>query len=109
MIPAASAAELSEIAGWDGFRSATFAASEFPVDVVRFDGSTSPPVVLSRARRAETLTALPATLRTRAREAFERAARVPARLALAHGRSLDLVGGPAVMGVVNVTPDSVSD
>jgi dihydropteroate synthase len=109
VIPAASAAELSEIAGWDGFRSATFAASEFPVDVVRFDGSTSPPVVLSRARRAESLTALPATLRTRAREAFERAARAPARLALAHGRSLDLAGGPAVMGVVNVTPDSFSD
>ncbi len=109
MIPAASSAELSEIAAWDGFRPATFAASEFPADVVRFDGSSSPPLVLSRARRAESVKALPATLRTRAREAFERAARAPARLSLAHGRSLDLAGGPAVMGVVNVTPDSFSD
>jgi len=109
IIPAASAEELAEIASWDRFRPATFAAAEFPVDVVRFEGSASPPVVLSRARRAESLKGLPATLRDRARAAFERAGRRPARLALAHGRSLDLAGGPVVMGVVNVTPDSFSD
>ena len=109
MIAASSAAELQEIASWDGFRPATFPASEFPVDVVRLEGSPSPPIVLSRARRAETLKALPAMLRSRAQEAFERAGRRPGRLALAHGGSLELEQGPLVMGVVNVTPDSFSD
>ncbi len=109
VIPAANAAELLEIASWDGFRPATFAASEFPVDVVRLEGSASPPVVLSRARRAESLKALPATLRGRAQEAFERAGRRIAKLALAHGGILDLDEPPAVMGIVNVTPDSFSD
>ena len=33
----------------------------------------------------------------------------PAALKLAHGRCLDFGQGPAVMGVVNVTPDSFSD
>jgi dihydropteroate synthase len=100
---------LLEVASWDGFRPATFAASEFPVDVVRLEGSSSPPLVVSRARRAETLKALPVTLRTRAQSAFERAGRRPARLRLAHGKSLDLSEPPAIMGVVNVTPDSFSD
>jgi dihydropteroate synthase len=109
VIPAASAAELAEIASWDGFRPATFPASEFPVDVMRIEGSNSPPVVLSRARRAESLKALPATLRGRAQEAFERADRRIAKLALAHGGILDLGEPPAVMGIVNVTPDSFSD
>jgi len=109
VIPAAGAAELLEIASWDGFRPATFAASEFPVDVVRLEGSASPPIVLSRARRAESLKALPATLRGRAQEAFERAGRRIAKLALAHGGILDLGEPPAVMGIVNVTPDSFSD
>ena len=109
LIPAANAAALAEIASWDGFRPATFAPSEFPADVLRLEGSSSPPIVLSRGRRAESLKALPATLRTRAQETFERAARAGGRLALAHGRSLDPAGGPAVMGVVNVTPDSFSD
>jgi dihydropteroate synthase len=31
------------------------------------------------------------------------------KLTLAHGRSLDLSAGPAVMGILNVTPDSFSD
>jgi dihydropteroate synthase len=109
VIPARSAAELSEIASWDGVRTATFPASEFPVDVVRFEGSSSPPVVLSRAKRAESLKALPGSLRSRAQEAFERAGRRPAMLSLAHGRSLDLSRPPVVMGVLNVTPDSFSD
>jgi dihydropteroate synthase len=109
VIPAANAAELLEIASWDGFRPATFAASEFPVDVVRLEGSFSTPVVLSRARRAESLKALPATLRGRAQEAFERAGRRIAKLVLAHGETLDLGEPPAVMGIVNVTPDSFSD
>ncbi len=100
---------LLEICSWDGFRPATFAASEFPVDVVRLEGSSSPPLVVSRARRAETLKALPATLRSRAQAAFDRSARKPARLRLAHGKSLDLTEAPAIMGVVNVTPDSFSD
>ncbi len=108
-IPAASAAELTEIASWDSFRPATFSPSQFPVDVVRFQGSSSPPVVLSRAWRGESLKALPATLRERAQAAFERAMRVPEALLLAHGRSLNLNAGAAVMGVVNVTPDSFSD
>lgn len=106
---AANAEALREIASWDGFRPATFAASEFPVDVLRFERSTSPPVVLSRARRAESLKALPVSLRERAQRAFERAERPIACLALARGGRLDVSGGPAVMGVVNVTPDSFSD
>jgi dihydropteroate synthase len=109
VFPAASAEILREIASWDGLRLATFAAADFPVDVVRFERSSSPPVVVARARRAETLKALPASLRERAREAFERAERPRRRLALAGGRELDLSHGPAVMGVVNVTPDSFSD
>jgi len=109
VIPAASAAELSEILSWDGIRAATPAASEFPVDVVRLEGSSSPPLALSRARRAESLKALPATLRSRAQEAFGRASRRPARLALAHGKSLDLEARPVLMGILNVTPDSFSD
>ena len=109
IVPAASAAELAEIASWDGLRPATFAASEFPVDVVRLEGSSSPPVVLSRAKRAESLKALPGTLRSRAQEAFDRAARRPEKLALGHGRGLDFSRGPAVMGILNVTPDSFSD
>lgn len=109
VIPVRSAAELSEICSWDGFRPATFPASEFPVDVVRIEGSSSPPIVLSRARRAESLKALPGSLRSRAAEAFERAGRRPEKLALGHGKSLDLTPGPAVMGILNVTPDSFSD
>ena len=106
---AANAEALREIASWDGFRAATFAASEFPVDVLRFERSTSPPVVLSRARRAESLKALPAGLRERAQRAFERSERPTPFLALARGGRLDLAAGPAVMGVLNVTPDSFSD
>ena len=109
VIPAADAETLREIAGWDGFRPATFAAADFPVDVVRFSGSSSPPVAVSRCRRAETLKALPASLRTRAEAAFTRAARKAPALALARGRTLDLSAGPVVMGVINVTPDSFSD
>ena len=109
VIPAPDAETLREICGWDSFRPATFAASDFPVDVVRFEGSSSPPVVLSRARRAESLKALPASLRNRAEEAFARAGRRPAALTLAHGRCLDFSRGPALMGILNVTPDSFSD
>lgn len=109
IIPAQDAETLREIASWDGLRLASFAASDFPVDMVRFEGSPSPPVIVSRARRAETLKAMPATLRHRAEAAFERAGRAPTALVLAHGRRLDLSEGPAVMGVLNVTPDSFSD
>jgi len=109
VIPASDGAALQEIASWDGFRPATLAAAEFPVDVVRLEGSSSPPLVVSRARRAESLKALPASLRARAQEAFDRAGRRPASLALARGGSLDLAGAPAVMGILNVTPDSFSD
>jgi len=109
VIPAADAETLREIVSWDGHRAATFAASDFPVDVLRFDGSSSPPVAVARARRAETLKAFPASLRTRAEAAFARAARRPAVLQLARGRRLDFSGDPAVMGVINVTPDSFSD
>ena len=63
VIAAADAEELKEICSWDGFRPATFAAAEFPVDVVRFEGSASRPVVLSRAKRAESVKALPASPR----------------------------------------------
>jgi len=109
VIPAADAEILREICAWDSFRPATFAASDFPVDVVRFEGSSSRPVVISRARRPETLKALPASLRTRAEEAFARAERRFSELRLARGRSLDLSAGPLLMGVLNVTPDSFSD
>ena len=109
VIPAGNAALLREIASWDGFRPATFAPSDFPVDVVRFDGSSSPPVVLSRARRAESLKALPASLRERASAAFAKAARSASSLRLAHGRSLSLEESPAVVAILNVTPDSFSD
>ncbi|MGH9364697.1 MAG: dihydropteroate synthase [Thermoanaerobaculia bacterium] len=109
VLAANSASELLEIASWDGFRPATLSASEFPVDVVRLEGSPSPPIVLSRSKRAESLKALPATLRHRAQSAFERVARDHGSLTLARGRSLDLSHGPAVMGVLNVTPDSFSD
>jgi dihydropteroate synthase len=109
VLPAADAGRLREIASWDRFRPASIAASEYPVDVVRLQGSSSPPLVLSRARRADSLRALPASLRERARAAFERAERPAPRLQLAGGRQLDLAGGPVVMGVVNVTPDSFSD
>ena len=113
VIPADNAALLREIASWDGFRPATFPPSDFPVDVVRFDGSSSPPVVLSRARRAESLKALPATLRERASATFAISARTPALLKLAHGRTLALASDegvlPLVVGIVNVTPDSFSD
>lgn len=109
VLPAADADALREICAWDGFRPATYPASDFPVDVVRFAGSSSPPVVVSRARRAETLKAMPASLRERAQAAFARAAARPGRLSLAHGRRLDLSAGPVIMGVVNVTPDSFSD
>ena len=106
---AANAETLREIASWDGFRPATFAVSEFPVDVVRFERSPSPPVVLSRTRRAETLKALPAGLRERALSAFARLERPADFLALPRGRRLELSTAPVVMGVVNVTPDSFSD
>ena len=109
VFPASSSESLREIAAWDGFRSATLPPSEFPVDVLRFEGSSSPPIVLSRARRAESLKALPASLRERALQAFARAERPRTFLSLARGRRLDLFSSPAVMGVVNVTPDSFSD
>ena len=106
---AATAETLREIGSWDGFRPATFSAAEFPVDVVRFERSASPPVVLSRARRAESLKALPAGLRERAVSAFARLEKAPAYLELPGGRRLDFSTPPIVMGVVNVTPDSFSD
>jgi dihydropteroate synthase len=109
VFPASTSALLREIASWDGVRLASFAEADFPVDVVRFDRSASPPVVLSRARRTATLTAFPASLRQRALEAFARAERRPTSLSLARGRKLDLTGSPVVMGVLNVTPDSFSD
>jgi dihydropteroate synthase len=109
IIPAADSSLLAEVCSWDHFRPATFPASDFPVDVVRFAGSSSRPVVVSRSRRAETLKAFPASLRERASAAFSQSALRPARLALAHRRSLDLADAPLVMGVVNVTPDSFSD
>jgi dihydropteroate synthase len=109
VFPASTSALLREIASWDGVRLATFAEADFPVDVVRFDRSASPPVVVSRARRAATLTAFPASLRERALQAFARAERPRTSLSLARGRKLDLTRAPVVMGVVNVTPDSFSD
>lgn len=109
VLPASDSETLREIASWDGFRPATFAAADFPVDVLRLAGSSSPPVVVSRSKRVETLKALPASLRSRADAAFDRAARRPRTLRLAHGRSLDLSAGPVLMGVINVTPDSFSD
>ena len=109
VIPASTQRELVEICSWDGFRPGTYAATEFPVDVVRFAGAQSRPVVLSRSKRSESLKALPATLRTRAQAAFERAAARPATLRMPRGRRLDLSSGLVVMGVLNVTPDSFSD
>src|SRR5512146_2768039 len=109
VIPAWTQAELVEICSWDGLRPGTIPAAEFPVDVVRFDGSPSRPLVLSRGKRAESLKALPASLRSRAQAAFEKAARRPQSIRLPRGRRLDLSGGPVVMGIVNVTPDSFSD
>ena len=109
IIPARSAAELVEILSWDGTRPATFSASEFPVDVVRLDGSASPPIAVARSRRAETLKAFPATLRQRAQAAFDRASRTGPKMPLGPGRSLDLSAPPIAMGVINVTPDSFSD
>jgi len=109
VIPASSQAELVEICAWDGFRPGTYPATEFPVDVVRFAGASGRPVILSRSKRTESLKALPATLRTRAQAAFERAAARPATLRLPRGRRLDLSRGTVVMGIVNVTPDSFSD
>jgi dihydropteroate synthase len=100
---------LREVGSWDGFRPAAIPVSDFPVDVVRFDGSASRPVVISRAKRAETLKAMPASLRARAEAAFARLAAPPPRLRMARGRALDFAGGPAVMGILNVTPDSFSD
>jgi dihydropteroate synthase len=109
ILPAADRATLFEICSWDGFRPATPSLADFPLDVVRFSGSLSPPVVISRARREETLKALPASLRQRATAAFERAGRHRDHLPLAHGRRLEWNDGPALMGVLNVTPDSFSD
>jgi dihydropteroate synthase len=109
IVPAADAEKLTEIASWDGFRPARFPDSDFPVDVVRLAGSTSRPIVVCRARRAETLKALPASLRERAAAAFSRASTPPKTMALARGRALDLSEAPLVLGVVNVTPDSFSD
>ena len=109
VFPAATPELLREIASWDGVRLATFSASDFPVDVVRLERSSSPPLVLSRGRRAESLKALPASLRERALAAFARAERRRPFLSLAAGRRVDLSRSPVVMGVVNVTPDSFSD
>ena len=109
VIPAPDAATLREVCRWDEWRPATFRESDFPVDVVRYEGSASRPVIVSRARREETLKALPASLRSRAEAAFQRAERPSRALALPRGRHLDLAPGPAVMGIVNVTPDSFSD
>jgi dihydropteroate synthase len=109
VFPAATPELLREIASWDGVRLATFAASDFPVDVVRLEGSASPPLVLSRGKRAESLKALPASLRERALEAFARAEGRRPFLSVARGRKIDLSRPPIVMGVVNVTPDSFSD
>jgi dihydropteroate synthase len=109
VLPAWTQAELVEICSWDGLRPGTLPSSEFPVDVVRLEGSASRPIVLARSKRAESLKALPATLRTRAQAAFERASRRHGSLRLPRGRRLDLSAGPVVMGIVNVTPDSFSD
>jgi len=109
VIPARTAAELAEILSLDGLLSASFPSGEFPVDVVRLRGSASPPITLSRARRAESLRTLPATLRARVEGALARSDRCPAALRLARAVPLALTGTPAVMGVLNVTPDSFSD
>lgn len=109
VFPANDRDALQEIASWDGLRLASFADSDFPVDVVRLDGSSSAPIIVSRGKRAETLKALPATLRTRVDSAFGRFARRPSHLALANGRRFDFSQGPVLLGVVNVTPDSFSD
>ena len=39
VIPAVDAEALREIVSWDGHRAATFAASDFPVDVLRLAGN----------------------------------------------------------------------
>jgi dihydropteroate synthase len=109
IFPAATPAELSEIYSFDGARTGTFATGDFPVDVVRFGGSSSPPVAFSRGRRAEALKALPGSLRDRVERAFAKISSTPTALALPRGRLLDLSAGPLLMGVVNVTPDSFSD
>lgn len=109
VFPARDREALLEICSWDGFRPASFAAADFPVDVVRLDGSASRPLVLSRSKRAESLKAMPASLRERAGAAFDRAARTAGSLRLGNGKTVDLSLGPAIMGVVNVTPDSFSD
>jgi hypothetical protein len=41
ILPAPDADTLREIASWDGVRLASYAASDFPVDVIRFEGSSS--------------------------------------------------------------------
>ena len=109
VFPASTPELLREITSWEGARTATLPAAEFPVDAVRFERSHSPLVVLSRARRAETIKALPGGLRERAIEVFARAERPRPFLALAGGKRLDFSSAPIVMGVVNVTPDSFSD
>jgi len=109
VVPAPDRETLAEIVGWDGGRPPSYPAAEFPMDVVRFAETASAPIVLSRARRAESLKALPSSLRERARGAFERFEHRVLRLRLAGGKLLDLSTGTAVMGVVNVTPDSFSD
>ena len=109
VFPASGREALAEILAWDGVRAASLAASEFPVDAVRLAGGSPRPVVVSRARRAETLKALPASLRERAGAALERAERPAGPWRLARGRQLDPSDSPLVMGVVNVTPDSFSD
>jgi dihydropteroate synthase len=109
VFPASTPELLREITSWEGTRAATLPAAEFPVDAVRFERSHSPLVVVSRARRAETLKALPGGLRDRAMDVFARAERPRRFLALAGGKRLDLSAAPVAMGVVNVTPDSFSD
>jgi dihydropteroate synthase len=109
VFPAPDRETLAEILSWDGVRAASFGAAEFPLDVVRLAGAPPRPLPVGRARRAETVKALPASLRERVAGALERAERAPAVWRLARGRALDLSETPLVMGVVNVTPDSFSD
>ena len=42
ILPATDAEALREIASWDALRLASYSASDFPVDVIRFAGSSSP-------------------------------------------------------------------
>jgi len=109
VIPAAGPAELREILSWEDARTASFSTFDFPIDVLRFEGSNSPPVALARSHRPETLRGLPASLRERATAAFERAERPRTALHLSGGRRLDLSEAPVIMGILNVTPDSFSD